>query len=87
MPIMKVTSNGRVIGYRWGHHGYLYTTREHGESARDLAWQQGMAIKASQGRLIRVKKRRRDGVAQRYTKRIKNKKIISPNVRHTGGTV
>lgn len=45
MPIQQVRNKeGKVVGYRWGDKGRLYT----GKGARAKAARQGRAIKASQ---------------------------------------
>ena len=48
MPIRPIKSNGRVVGYRWGKSGKLYTISKHGKKgARDKAVKQAQAIHAS----------------------------------------
>lgn len=46
MPVEVVRKDGKIVGYRWGKHGKLYT----GKGARSKAAKQGRAIKASEGR-------------------------------------
>jgi len=50
MPVMTVKKGKRKIGYRWGKTGKLYTLAKHGEKARELARQQGVAIILEQKR-------------------------------------
>ena len=51
MPVMIVRHHGRIIGYRWGHHGKLYKLSKYTTAkAKELALKQGRAIKASQAR-------------------------------------
>ena len=71
MPVHPVSRKGRVVGYRWGGSGKLYSISKYGSSrAKRLAAKQGRAIYASgyKGSLV-VRKRRRDGVVQRYHKK------------------
>ncbi len=44
MPLHTVKRNGKIVGYRWGDHGKIYT----GKGAKAKALKQGRAIKASQ---------------------------------------
>jgi hypothetical protein len=63
MPTHPVYRNRKLIGYRWGHHGKLYS----GLDARERANKQGVAIHASGWvRKRTVVIRRRDGHRQRY---------------------
>lgn len=64
MPVMEIKKKGRTIGFRWGKGGKTYLIGKYGKKrSRNLALRQGRAIKASQSRILRLRK---DGVRQRY---------------------
>lgn len=49
MPIMAIKKNRKLIGYKYGKSGKLYTLQKYGkESAYQKAREQGQAIKISQ---------------------------------------
>jgi ATP-dependent DNA ligase len=79
MPTKPVRKNGRLIGYKWGNSGKLYTVSKYGKRAKEHADRQASAIYASGyknfGFNVVVKKRRRDGVKQRYHIRVARPKF------------
>jgi len=48
MPIKEVKTNGKVIGYKWGNSGKVYTFAKYGKKkAYNKALKQAQAIYAS----------------------------------------
>ena len=48
MPVHPVRRKGRLVGYKWGRSGKLYTTRKYGKAgARKRAEKQATAIRKS----------------------------------------
>ena len=69
VPVHPVRRGGVVVGFKWGRSGKLYLVKKYGfRKARSLALRQARAIYASgyKGDRVVVRKRRRDGVVQRY---------------------
>lgn len=69
IPTQTITRNGRVIGYKWGTKGKLYTTAKYGKKALGLANRQGRAIHAS-------KARAKKGLVREHKRKTKSGKVI-----------
>ena len=71
MPVRAITKNGKIIGYRWGKTGKLYTISKYGKrKAKTLSQKQAKAIYASgYKKTFKIRKRRKDGIIQTYHKR------------------